>query len=405
MAIYSPWSDGHNSTYIKCYAESFINCGCRVLILVDSAARLNQLISFEHLRKEIRPAIYSIFKYKHVPILGLIERVFTRRFSFLGIANRLIRRLCKKNGECIPNLVFFPNLDRYFSVLALGEITARLCGGGLEIPWTGHYTFFLESNGLRNRKALMGALQRDKNYRGVILIGDGPTTGPSMEHLVLAHKFPDITNVSICDPSDSFLERIRSAARGRQIVSLLGVLIERKGLGLFIDLVATADSNRFFFVMVGSLGKVRLTPDQQRTLGQIKENRIENCIGHFDFIPEELLNGIMSLSNMIFLVYKDFAGWSNLFTRATQFRRPVLVSQKTQMAARIKSPADGYVIPEDDLAAAIAALTNLFEMRDSRGDEPTYPAVMSGGERLENRISDFLTGAGIVPCTNDEVRK
>jgi hypothetical protein len=166
---------------------------------------------------------------------------------------------------------------------------------------------------------------------------------------------------------------IRSAARGRKIVTFAGALDRRKGLYQMMYLAMNADASRYFFAFCGK-PYWKSFYDSGRLFRAFQESSPENCYFHLDFISDlgdnNEFDSILSVSDVIFSAMQGYDHSSNLVTKAAQMRKPVIVTGTGTCGLRALKYRLGAVIPENDVACALRALERLAEKsHDGAWDE------------------------------------
>lgn len=173
---------------------------------------------------------------------------------------------------------------------------------------------------------------------------------------------PDITDTVLPSGSGTLAQEIRQRAAGRKIVFLGGSIGGQKNLARWYELVALADAKRWFFVQIGELHKGTFTPEDvvahKSTLAAMPENLFVRA----EYLPDErAFNEIISISDVIFAVYRDFRISSNMLGKAAAFEKPILVAEGYLMGQRVVRYGIGQVAPQDDTSAMLRALESLPE--------------------------------------------
>jgi hypothetical protein len=277
-----------------------------------------------------------------------------------------------------PALVFFPYLDDMLEPgLTVEDVDGALGGH----RWAGIY---MDASDLRSPRARARVLNRLHLLRAASCAGVGVIDEATVEVLratvpgKVVHCLPDAAEPSLAPTDPPELTRLRSMARGRRVVGLLGHLNEAKNLELFLQIATDPAQSDLFFLIAGQFEPLGVTARVRRTLEAAAAGRWENILA----IPQRLrsegdFNALVAGSDVLFAVYRDFTRSSNMLSKAAQWRRPVLVAEGYCMAQRVREYGLGEVVDQDDRAACVAGLRRLL------GRSPT----VSGAERFAEDFS------------------
>jgi glycosyltransferase involved in cell wall biosynthesis len=91
---------------------------------------------------------------------------------------------------------------------------------------------------------------------------------------------------------------------------------------------------------------------------------MQNCLAdakniwtHFVRIPDgPRLNGVLAACSALFAAYLDFPHSSNILTKAALLEKPVIVSEGSLMAERVRRFRLGELVPQGDVDATAAAI-------------------------------------------------
>jgi hypothetical protein len=180
---------------------------------------------------------------------------------------------------------------------------------------------------------------------------------------------PDITETSLPEHSSARAVDIVKQAKGRKIVFLGGSIGKQKNLARWYDLIALADPQQWFFVQIGRINKNNLTPEDELALERIRAHHPENLLIRPEYLADErLFNEIISISDMIFAVYREFARSSNMLSKAAYFEKPILVSDRYLMGERVKQYKIGLAVAENDVSdihQGLLALEHIPNINDN----------------------------------------
>lgn len=171
---------------------------------------------------------------------------------------------------------------------------------------------------------------------------------PDIANLQLPKELPDIANL------------IKSNANGRKIIFLGGIIGLRKNLALWLDLVDKADPKKWYFIQIGEIDFKNLNSSEFLAVYKKLISPPENLMLSPSYISDEnVFNSIISTSDIVFAVYKDFKNSSNMITKASFFHKPILVSDRYLMGRRVEAYGIGITVPEDDVQKIISGLEKL----------------------------------------------
>lgn len=174
--------------------------------------------------------------------------------------------------------------------------------------------------------------------------------------------FPDITVEALpAGGVESGLARkIKAFAAGRPIVSLTGHLQWTKGFDVFTAAAAHPAMQEVCFFLGGEINWSEISPAERERMERAWEE-FPNILCHFQRLPEQTMNAIYAVSDVVVAAYRAFPNSSNALTKAAVFERPIVVSDGYLMAERIRRYGMGEVIPEGDSDALVNALSRMLQ--------------------------------------------
>ncbi len=187
---------------------------------------------------------------------------------------------------------------------------------------------------------------------------------------VLSIYLPEIIEASKqegCTLSKNILD----SASKRKIISIVGSLLPKRNLLLFLKIALKLDKNRFFFLIIGSMPEHLYTKEELYRIKIYRSQLDSNSYIRTDYyIPKESeFNTFLNISDLIYLQYKDHAYSSNILAKAIGMRKPVIVSPGYLMEKTVKRYNWQAVVPEEpqQIAETIESLTSTFDI-----DEESY---------------------------------
>lgn len=171
---------------------------------------------------------------------------------------------------------------------------------------------------------------------------------------------PDITNAELSEHPCFLAEEILCRAAGRKIVFLGGSIVGKKNIARWIELIALADSKRWFFVQIGEIHGNTFSPEDTAAFERLVADPPENLLLYPYYLSDERdFNAIIRMSDIIFAVYRNFRNSSNMLGKAAYFEKPILVSDGYLMGDRVRRYGIGLAVPQDDVQAMVRALESL----------------------------------------------
>jgi hypothetical protein len=209
---------------------------------------------------------------------------------------------------------------------------------------------------------------------------------------------PDITESAMPDRVSPLRREIQQLAAGRKIVFLGGTIGANKNLSQWYELIALANRQDWFFVQVGEIHEGNLPSEDLTALKEIKSNTPENVYLKTEYIPDErVFNDLISSSDVLFAVYRNFAISSNMLGKAATFEKPIIVAEGHLMGSRVEQYQIGLTVPENSTKHMLDALTSLATPPNQRAvGQPAHFAAYRRDfsvAALEKHFFSFLEKA------------
>jgi hypothetical protein len=201
---------------------------------------------------------------------------------------------------------------------------------------------------------------------------------------------PDVTNTSLPPAVTPEALNILKRAAGRKIIFLGGAIGGTKNLSLWTELINRLNSHEWFFVQAGKVDVATLSADDLRGLKHLQEAELENVYISEGYLSDEsIFNEMISISDVIWGVYRDFDRSSNILTKAALFTKPILVSDRYLMGQRVSEYAIGAVVSESDIENVMLGLTRLMDNPIPAKNFENYATVYST-EALSAKLDQTL---------------
>jgi len=211
------------------------------------------------------------------------------------------------------------------------------------------------------------------------------------------HLLADVTDEAPPDVDFPLAQEVLERARGRKVVSLLGLLERRKGL---LTLVRVAKQRPdIFFLFAGQYRDGAFNEEEKHELEKFLAMVPDNCLMQASRIDTEgQFNRLVCISDILFTAYLNFQGGSNVMTKAAVFRKPVIVSTGGLCYERLERYHLGVAIKEGSPEECSVAIDYLLsdagraEWRDYEG----FARIMSLDilrEQVVGLLSVFAGGS------------
>lgn len=331
---------GHRETYYKEFTRAWADLGHEVLLIAPQESGTGSVAAF----KQIATLALLPLPVKQ----PLKKKITVIQNAFIRLKNLAIIKRQFRSFQ--PDLVYFPCLDDLLPTLAPRALAERL----MPYCWSG----LLVQSALPPYKKGMPDVRpflRSPRCLGIGVLNEYSINDLSAFHPYI-QRFPDFADLTEPDKAYPLLQTLKEKAGKRKIVSLLGSIGTRKGIHLLLETIPSLPREEYFFLVAGKSWLTETQVQACRTL----EKEYENCLFSLEHIPDEAcFNALISASDLIFAVYRNFTGSSNLLTKAAAFGKPILVSQGECMGKRVTTYGTGIAIPQEDTNACRTAIIKL----------------------------------------------
>lgn len=362
---------GHHPTYFTYFAAAMAEAGAYVVPLcADPDNFLKRLgnaplpaVVCERIAAPVRIAGPAASRFRPTRWRGHYGA-----WRFFGSLGKQLRRWERQHGRKI-DLVFFACIyDRQFEHFRFAE---RWFG----YPWSGLYLHARSFRMPGSPVPYLGGLPcPEKIFSSPILRAVAVLDEKAVEPLAKitggkpVSVFPDIT-VEELPPGgleNGLAHKIKAFAAGRPVVSLTGHLQWTKGLDVFTAAAGHPDMANVCFFLGGEVNRGQMSPVEREKMEKAWEE-LPNVLCHLQHLPEQTMNAVYAVSDVVVAAYREFPNSSNALTKAAVFERPIVVSDGYLMAERVRDFGLGEVIPEGDAGALVAALRRMLQPK--YGDE------------------------------------
>lgn len=356
---------GHHPTYVKTFAKILLGAGYRVSVLCPAPEEVSSWVQQDsppgkgrfsaHYYTDPEPGLLRC-------IPGKIRYVLSSLARWIHVSRSL--KTFVSSAEK-PDLVFFAWLDSYL----YGYLPTRLIDRIFPFAWSGlyfHPRHFrdLKSDGMPRNGYFsppVNFIARSKRAASIAVLDAGIVDAlrsklPGKQAAVL----PDFSDEVPASDHCHLAEEIRTKAKARKIIGLLGALARRKGLLTLIRIVKQSAAKDRYFVFAGELLEETFSKDELDEVRAFFNAHREDCYIHAGKIPDDAqFNALVNVCDVIFAMYEDFPHSSNLITKSALYGKSVLVSSGGYMEEVVRRYQLGEVVPAGDIQAALAALLRL----------------------------------------------
>lgn len=353
--------EGHRLNFNRTFSKILLNLGCRVFLLCPGSPSITSWIKQE--LPEQAENFFSIdFVYDdYTPTRN--KAVYILKSAIKRWRTLVLRiREIEKEYKLKIDLVFFSwmdnHLERFLHPLLLDAI----------FPWNWSGLYFHPYHLRRQPEFIAKKLSwRDidspflaSKCIGVCLHDRGiANTLEQQRYRKRVFALPETADSSKPDENNRLACQIRSLARGRIVVGIIGCE-PHKGVEMALDLARLADPEEYFFVFLGQLNTLSFDEQLRLKWNEFFGATPDNCLASFGSIDEgPSYNAVFTAIDVHFMVYVDFVSSSNRLTKAAMLSRLVLASDQYCIGDDVKLYKLGEVVPPGDLVKAIEGLDKL----------------------------------------------
>jgi hypothetical protein len=160
---------------------------------------------------------------------------------------------------------------------------------------------------------------------------------------------PDVTDISVPSNPSPVRQDIEKLAAGRKIIFLGGSIGGTKNLYLWSQLFYKLNRREWYFVQIGKIEYPTLSREDLDGLHKLQNEKTENIFISDAYLPEEsVFNEVMSISAIIWGLYRGFDRSSNILTKSALLSKPIIVSDRFLMGQRVNAYKIGVAVSEID---------------------------------------------------------
>jgi len=261
------------------------------------------------------------------------------------------------------DLIFLGMMDDYisskFPIHVLDFIIRRNWMGLLIFPKT-------KDLGLTFDLSYLSVLNRSAFFKCLFCLNENII--PRLKSLLTKpiYHFPDFSHRFSKDKI-ALYPKIRKLAGSRKIIGLFGVLDFRKGIMDLLDFAASSYGRSFYFFVCGTSYDKRSKSQVDTFETKLHFMHLNNVFYRNTNIPFRHFDEYLNSVDAIWLCYKDFPFSSNVLTRASLCRKPVVCVTGALIARRVTNFNLGAVSSGFSPIALNHAFSRAFQRKNERG--------------------------------------
>ncbi len=354
IALVEPNLCGHHAMYLKYFTEVLLALDCKLTIVSRNVDEAKSIIA-----DETKDITYKKISYKYAAnknYKGLRKKIFVCIGFLRSIYNLFILKKQVRGVE----LVFFCTVDDFLNDLMIRGLFDFL----LPYKWAGLYLQANQSGEIRlfDKRNLF----KSKNCEAVAVLGKA---SDQLLHCIKSRiiYFPDFTETSLPNYDYDLVVEIRKRAKGRKIISLIGAIASRKGINTFVNVASMVDEDQYFFVLAGEGAETSITKEEKELINLHFKDK-PNCFYYpKKIVSDKDFNVLINNMDIIYAAYINFEYSSNMFAKASFFRKPLIVSKGSYMGEVINKFRIGLAIEQNNTVQCRDAI--LYLSSDDFGKE------------------------------------
>ncbi len=251
-----------------------------------------------------------------------------------------------------PNIVLNMYLDLYNPEIKVWDEFSKI----MTCKWAGIHMD-------TSHKLIERPYSKSDNLKVIYTINEHKKNDENVDGESFVYQWlPDVTNVSLPTKLSQITSSIIKFAAGRKIIFLGGSIGISKNLSLWAKLIFKLDPKEWYFVQIGKIEYSTLSADDLSGLHSLQNLEIENIYISDEYLTDEtVFNEIMSVSSIIWGLYKDFDRSSNILTKAALLFKPIVVSNRFLMGQRVNKYQIGIAVSETNIESLINGINWLIK--------------------------------------------
>ena len=190
--------------------------------------------------------------------------------------------------------------------------------------------------------ARINSINSLKNNKFLIFIVEGlKNKYQNKENLYL----PEFTFADTSKNNFKLKKNISLYAKKRKIIFMGGAIGKRKNLYTWSKMLEEIDKTKYYFIQIGKTFTSDLEFEDKMAFKSLLKKHPADIYIHNKYLKNEKeFNSLISMSDIIFAVYKNFSSSSNMISKSIFLKKPILVSEEGQMAKDVKKYMNGEIV-------------------------------------------------------------
>lgn len=364
IVLFDTSNGGHKEAFMQLFAKSLLALKCRVICIMPDTLPIRKWIELNNPSNEIY-FIDKTIKRTEIKKFGRLNDALTT-ISYWYKLNRAIGQIEKKLN-LKADWVFINWLDNFLA----NYIMPSLLDLVFTYRWSGLYfhpaVFRIQPDLLQKHISIsdIDSALKANNCFALTIHDEGIVEGLKNRIQKPVFLFPEIADITPPSSKHLMYTAILEKAKGRTIIGTIGLEFH-KGVMDLVRLCIVADPSQFFFVFAGGYNDTYLnwfeSDENKNEFISFKNNLPENVFWQEGLLEEgEDYNSVFCSFDIIYLVYRNFYSSSNRLTKAANFQKLVLASEKYCVGEDVEKYDLGLLTQPNNISHQYAQLIKLKE--------------------------------------------
>lgn len=268
---------------------------------------------------------------------------FLSPVNFYSNCNQIIKKLNINNNDILV-------VNMFLDIYQINEAQWIKSDNKYSFPWCGLH--------FHDVKSRIDILNKLKNNIFLVFM---------VKNLIKKYKYkknfylPEFTFSKTEIHNFNLKKKILKFKKKRKIIFMGGAIGKRKNLSNWYKLINLVNNKKYYFIQIGKVFFSDLDYDDKISFKKLKKKHPKDIFIYNKFLPNEKnLNSLISLSDIIYAVYKNFNSSSNMISKSLALKKPILVSRGGKMEADVKKYNIGEIIEYNDLKNTISAIDKIL---------------------------------------------
>jgi hypothetical protein len=392
-------SGGHRDAFMRFFARTCLQLDCRVLCIFPDTKLIRPWID-AHCPEHSQHISYTDFftPARNYAAFGKLNDAMKALHYWRKIT--AVMKASLEQYHLKPDFVFFNCIDYFLGNYLPGMLIDRI----FPYKWAGLYfhpaAFRIHPEYLGKRATFrdVDSIFLSRHCVAIALHDEGIISKYEKRTGKRVLLFPEMADTTPPEPHNKMAAEIQQRANGRIVIGSIG-LEPHKGSYEFMRLAKMADPAKYFFAFTGMWARDDWKPffgnaEQAEEFFAFERSVPENVYWQTGPLREGAeYNAVFCAFDIIWLIYKRFYSSSNRLTKAANFERLVLGSDKGCVGEDIPAYSLGETAEEGNV---MQQLQQLEKLRDKvlRKDFPFQQwrayAAKHSVEALKEKFVELL---------------